>query len=230
MGGMPPEKGNPMPTASNKARSVGLRDISTPKAPLQDRSKDRVERVLDAAEALVDAHGAGQVTMQMISRESGVGRASVYQFFPSIHAVWKALALRYLADLQSHLEAEVLDRAFAHWSEVWDALVDAAVEYYNANPRAQSILLGSDGTQELRTADPEYDRRYAEWIAETFEHLAELGPELDVEHLRINVTCTTSLFSLSVWEHGRITPFYADEIKRITKAYTNSVIAASSSG
>lgn len=219
-----------MQTAPKTVRNSRSRTLSTPKEPLQVRSRDRVERVLDAAEALVDEYGASQVTMQMISRESGVGRASVYQFFPSIFAVWKALALRYLDELQSHFEQEVRNRAFTHWSEAWDALIDAAVDFYNANPRAQSILLGSDGAQEIRTADPDYDRRYADWIAKTFKHLAELGPELDVEHLRINVTCTTSLFSLSVWEHGRITPFYADEIKRITKAYTNSVIAASSGG
>ncbi len=214
-----------MPTASKK--KTRPRAMSTPKPPVQDRSRDRVERVLDAAEELVEECGAGHVTMQMLSSRSGVGRASVYQFFPSILAVWKALALRYLAALQLHFEDEVLRHDYTHWSEVWDALIDAAVAFYDANPLAQSILLGADGTQEIRIADPEYDRRYAEWIAERFAHLADHDRALSVEHLRVNVTCTTALFSLSVWEHGRITPFYAAEAKRVSKRYTEGVLAES---
>ena len=163
----------------------------------------------------------------MLSKRSGVGRASVYQFFPSILAVWKALALRYLEALQIHLGHNVLNQRFTHWSQAWDALIDAAVDFYDANPLAQSILLGSEGTQEIRTADPEYDLRYAEWIAESFAHLADHDLAFRVEHLRVNVTCTTALFSLSVWEHGRITPFYAREAKRVSKTYTEGVAADS---
>jgi len=208
-------------TSSPNTRFAASRDVTTPKQPVQDR--DRFERVLDAAESLLDEHGAGQVTMQMISQESGVGRASVYQFFPSILAVWKALAVRYLSALQKQFDAAVDGQTFTHWEQVWDTLIDAAVDFYHANPRAQDILLGSEGTQEIRVADPEYDRRYAEWIAETFGHLSNTPEALSVEHLRINVTTTTALFSLSVWEHGRITPFYINEIKRISKAYTEKL-------
>ncbi len=218
---------HPVSTERKNTRIPKLRNNSTPKLPVQDRSRDRVERVLDAAEDLVNVYGAGHVTMQMISRGSGVGRASVYQFFPSILAVWKALALRYLAALQAHFERNVSSTEFAHWTDLWDALIDAAIEFYDANPLARSILLGSDGTQEIRIADPEYDRRYAEWIAEHFANLVEQDRVLSVEHLRVNVTCTTALFSLSVWEHGRITPFYAAEAKRVSKMYTRGVVADS---
>ncbi len=208
-----------MSTTSEKR----VRALSTPKPPVQERSKDRVERVLDAAEELIVEHGAANVTMQMLSTHSGVGRASVYQFFPSILAVWKALAIRYLAALQTQFEHDVVRHRYKHWTEVWDALIDAAVDFYNANPLAQSILLGSDGTQEIRTADPEYDLRYAEWIAESFDYIAKGERAFTVAHLRVNVTCTTALFSLSVWEHGCITPYYTEEAKRVSKAYTRAV-------
>lgn len=215
----------PVPTTTRSLGHARARGLSTPKPPVQERSKDRVERILDAAEELVDEYGAGNVTMQMLSTRSGVGRASVYQFFPSILAVWKALALRYLEALQIHLDQNVLSQRFTHWSRAWDALIDAAVDFYNAHPLAQSMLLGSDGAQEIRSADPEYDRRYAEWIAESFAHLADRNRAFTVEYLRVNVTCTTALFSLSVWEHGRITPFYAAEAKRVSKRYTEGVAA-----
>jgi len=214
-------------TVSESVGNARSRGLSTPKSPVQERSKDRVERILDAAEELVEEFGASSVTMKQISTRSGVGRASVYQFFPSIMAVWKALALRYLAALQDHFEHDVIPQRFTHWTDVWDALIDSAVDFYGAHPLAQSILLGSDGTQEIRSADPEYDRRYAEWIVDRFDHLPDHGRALRVEYLRVNVTCTTALFSLSVWEHGCITPFYTEEAKRVSRMYSESVAAES---
>jgi hypothetical protein len=121
------------------------------------------------------------------------------------------------------LNREVGARDFATWEAAWDALIDAAVDFYHDNPVALSVLFGAEGAQEIRLADPEYDRRYAEWIAQKFGHLGVTPKALSVDHLRINVTATTALFSLSVWEHGRITPFYVDEIKRISKAYTEQL-------
>jgi len=213
-----------MSTTSNSALPADARNLSTPKKPVQVRSIDRVDKILDATESLIKSDGISGVTMQKISQESGVGRASVYQFFPSILAIWKGLALRYLADLQDHFEKYVTHKKYDTWQEAWDVLIDDAVTFYDQNPVAQSILLGSDGTQDLRMADPDYDMHFAEWLAEEFSYLSKDGRSLGPEFLRINVTTTTALFSLSVWEHGSITPFYCDQVKRITKAYNRQLM------
>jgi AcrR family transcriptional regulator len=201
-----------------------VRNLSTPKVPVQERSIDRVDRILDAAESLIESDGISGVTMQKISQESGVGRASVYQFFPSILAIWKGTAVRYLGALQLHFEKNVTHRKYDSWQEAWDALIDEAISFYDQNPIAQSILLGSDGTRDLRMADPDYDMRFAEWISREFSYLAEDARALNADYLRVNVTTTTALFSLSVWEHGTITPFYRDQVRRISKAYNQQLM------
>jgi AcrR family transcriptional regulator len=213
-----------MPGTNPKPGLAETRNLSTPKIPVQVRSIDRVDRILDAAESLIETNGISGVTMQKISQESGVGRASVYQFFPSILAIWKGLALRYLAALKLHFEEHVTHQKYESWQDAWDALIDEALSFYDQNPIAQNILLGSDGTQDLRMADPDYDMRFAEWISEEFSYLVEDDRALSPEYLRVNVTATTSLFSLSVWEHGHITPFYRDQIKRITIAYNQQLL------
>ncbi len=201
------------------AHSDRISALRTPKQPVQQRSIERVEAMLDAAERLVAVHGMSGVTINMIADESGINRASIYQFFPSILAVWRGLALRYLSDLQEVFEGVLREREFRHWLDASEALVDAAVEYYNSHPVPRSVLLGTDGNHDLRLADPDYDRRYAEWISENFRDLAGDERAMGVKFLRVSVTVTTSIFSLSVWEHGRITDFYAGEVKRITRAY-----------
>lgn len=201
------------------------RTLAEPKVPVQERSIDKVERVLDAAESLVLELGTAGVTMQMISQRSGVGRASVYQFFPSILAVWKGLALRYLAELQEAFERDVLPENYDAWPDAWDALIDSAVAYYNENPAAQRVLLGTDEGHDIRIADPEYDKHYAEWIADQYRDLIDDARAADVRFLRVSVTAVTAVFTLSVWEHGAITPAYATEAKRISRGYMQQLIA-----
>jgi len=209
-----------MPSLTSSRKPLRSQIQATPRTPVQNRSIERVERILDAAERLVQECGMTNMTMTMISDRSGVGRGTVYQFFPSKFAIWKGLALRYLVLLEAAFEREVLPKQFTHWTQPWEALIDVAVDFYNQSPVAQSVLLGSDEGHDLRLADAEWDRRYAEWIRDKFIHLAEDPRMFDAKYLRINVTAVTANFSLSVSEHGKITPFYAEQIKRLSIAYT----------
>lgn len=213
-----------MSNTVEQSRIAKVLAVRTPKAPVQQRSIERVEVMLDAAERLVAIHGTSGVTINEIATESGINRASVYQFFPSILAVWRGLALRYLADLQAQFDYIVAEHTYSHWHGAWDALIDTAANYYNENPVPRSVLLGTDGARDLRVADPDYDKRYAEWISETFGYLAQNERGMDVKYLRVIVTMTTSVFSLSVWEHGTITSFYTDEAKRMSRAYTEQLM------
>ncbi len=202
------------------SRKPRPRRVATPRTPVQDRSIERVERVLDAAEYLVEKHGMTNMTMTMIAKKSGVGRGTVYQFFPSQMAIWKGLALRYLAQLEAEFERKVSPQNFTRWIDAWDLLINVAIDFYNRNPVAQTILLGAEEGHDLRLADPEWDRRYAEWMRGKFIHLTEDPRMVDVKHLRVNVTAVTAIFALSVNEHGRITPFYAEQAKKMSIAYT----------
>ncbi len=68
------------------------------------------DAILDATAALVDEDGLLSATMSRIAEEAGIGRATLYKYFPDVEAILFAWHERQIA---GHLEylAEVRDRA-----------------------------------------------------------------------------------------------------------------------
>jgi AcrR family transcriptional regulator len=64
--------------------------------PKQQRGKDRVEKILDAAAAVFDAVGYEAATTHMIAAEAKTAIGSVYQFFPDKAAIFNAMELRHV--------------------------------------------------------------------------------------------------------------------------------------
>ena len=48
------------------------------------------DAVLDAAAALVQQHGLGGVTMSRVAQDAGVGRATLYKYFPDVESILEA--------------------------------------------------------------------------------------------------------------------------------------------
>lgn len=67
------------------------------------------DATLDAAAALVAKHGLASVTMSQIARDTGIGRATLYKYFPDVESVLTAWHER---QVTGHLEllAGVRDR------------------------------------------------------------------------------------------------------------------------
>jgi len=57
---------------------------------IEGHRRDVREAILDAAWRLVTAHGLLSVTMSQIAQEVGVGRATLYKYFPDVQAVLHA--------------------------------------------------------------------------------------------------------------------------------------------
>ena len=69
------------------------------------------DAILDATAALVAEHGLTGVTMSQIARESGIGRATLYKYFPDIGSILAASTTN--ASIAAHLHhlAEVSEAA-----------------------------------------------------------------------------------------------------------------------
>jgi AcrR family transcriptional regulator len=68
------------------------------------------DAVLDTAAALVAHHGLLSVTMSRIAEETGIGRATLYKYFPDVEAILLAWHERQIADHLQRL-ADIRDRA-----------------------------------------------------------------------------------------------------------------------
>ena len=68
------------------------------------------DATLETTAALVAEHGLASVTMSQIAAETGIGRATLYKYFPDVDAILVAWHERQVADHLAQL-AEVRDQA-----------------------------------------------------------------------------------------------------------------------
>ena len=57
------------------------------RAPVQERSRQTVTRILDAAAAIADEHGVDAATTRAIADRAGVSYPSLYRFFADREAI-----------------------------------------------------------------------------------------------------------------------------------------------
>ncbi|MBW4694243.1 MAG: TetR family transcriptional regulator [Lyngbya sp. HA4199-MV5] len=69
--------------------------------PKQQRGKERVEKILDAAAAVFDEVGYEAATTHLIAAKAGTAIGSLYQFFPDKAAIFKAMELRHAERVQA---------------------------------------------------------------------------------------------------------------------------------
>ena len=100
--------------------------ILTPrKLPTQARAKARIQRVLDATQAILNRDGPAAVTTPAIAAESGVSVGSIYQYFPNKEAIILALYEARLAHIRQ-VASEAMDDGESDWRRFfrkWIALV-----------------------------------------------------------------------------------------------------------
>jgi AcrR family transcriptional regulator len=68
------------------------------------------DAILDTTAALVDEHGLLSVTMSQIAGETGIGRATLYKYFPDVEAILLDWHERQISRHLEHL-AEIRDQA-----------------------------------------------------------------------------------------------------------------------
>jgi AcrR family transcriptional regulator len=68
------------------------------------------DAILDATAGLVAEHGLLSVTMSQIAEETGIGRATLYKYFPDVEAILSAWHGRQISHHLRYL-AEIRDRA-----------------------------------------------------------------------------------------------------------------------
>ena len=125
------------------------------RVPRQARSRERLARMLDAAEELLVAEGPGALTTTRVAAAAGVSVGSLYQYLPDKEAIVEALAGRYLAEFEGLMEALVEEASAAPelWSDPVGRLLDAFAQRYRERPGYRALWFGREMTPGLRAAD-----------------------------------------------------------------------------
>jgi AcrR family transcriptional regulator len=125
------------------------------RVPRQARSRERLQRMLDAADALLASEGAEALTTTRVAEAAGVSVGSLYQYLPDKGAIVEALAGRYLAEFEGLMERMVEEARAnpAEWNDPVGRLLDAFAQRYRARPGYRALWFGRHLNEELRAAD-----------------------------------------------------------------------------
>lgn len=134
---------------------AGLRLRRTPR---QARARQKVAKVLEAADRLLASEGPEVLTTTRVAAEAGVSVGALYQYLPDRDAIIDALAEQYLTRLEA-LMASLADRAAREsWSDPVALLVDAFAELYRSEPGFRALWFGRHLTERTRKADYRHKR------------------------------------------------------------------------
>ena len=147
------------------------------KLPTQQRSRERVERMLAAASALIAESGSDAMRMSEVAERAGVPIGSLYQFFPDKGAIIRTLAERYNALGHACIEKELADvRDLDGLREAFARLIDIYHALFLAEPVMRDIWSGAQADMALRDIDLDDSRQTGRMLAAVLERI---NPEAD---------------------------------------------------
>ena len=76
----------------------------TAKKPDRELAERRREEILDAAARLFAEHGYSETDTQVLADELGVGKGTLYRYFPSKRELFLAAADRVMRQLREHID------------------------------------------------------------------------------------------------------------------------------
>ena len=112
------------------------------KLPVQKRSQQRLEKVVEMAITILEKQGLENCTIPEVSFQSDVPKAHIYQYFPTINHLYILLIKRYLDDLQGFMGFK--SKAYKMWNtqDITRDLILQVVLFYNSNKAASILILG----------------------------------------------------------------------------------------
>jgi AcrR family transcriptional regulator len=142
------------------------------KEPTQQRSRERVERMLAAASDLIAQRGSDAMKMGEVAECAGVSIGSLYQFFPDKSAIIRALAERFTAESRACIDAALVDvpdepALLAAFAE----LVDTYYAICLSEPVMRDIWAGTQADKTLRELELADSRASADTLVRVWHRL-----------------------------------------------------------
>ncbi len=149
--------------------------------PNQNRSRERVERILDCATALIAESGSDAMRMSEVARRASISIGSLYQYFPDKGAIVRMLAERYNAEGRACIEAGLADvRTADELHDAFGALIDEYYAMFLAEPVMRDIWSGIQADKALRDIDLADSRANSAVLVEVLKRLPITADEKEL--------------------------------------------------
>ncbi len=201
----------------------------TRRAPTQDRSRQRVERILDAAGHLFSEKSFDGATTEEIAERAGVSIGSVYQYFPNKEALFEAIADQYLARARAVFERHMTAAAVegGTWDEIIDRAIDAFDDLQRTEVGGRAVWLNWARSARFFAAGAALNEEFA---GQAEGILAMFAPALPVKRRRLVATMIVEVISamlfVGVRMGGQIGPEIVQETKVLLRRYLEPIANA----
>lgn len=207
------------------------RGIQPRRQPMQQRSRDRVGKILDAAAQLLAEDGYDAVKTNAIAARAKVSIGSVYQFFPNRFAIFNALAERYRSKISESLRLHLEPATIDNWDEALENTIDSLATLWRTDWAFHSVWLAIQNTAELRDSREHY--RNALITSPLAEFLKRLLPGLPRNQIltmgRVILETSNLLLDLSMRGGPNQDESIIDELKFVLHRYIRGHIEAARS-
>ncbi|WP_329561719.1 TetR/AcrR family transcriptional regulator [Kitasatospora sp. NBC_01266] len=129
--------------------------------PQQQRSREKVARILTATAKLLEERDYEEVGTKLIAAEAGVSVGVLYRFFPDKHAIVSTLVVRWLDEFTTLTDQVLAGPLPGTPGELTARLLDAHVRFRREQPGFQRLCLSGPPLPALREYDEATDRRLA---------------------------------------------------------------------
>jgi AcrR family transcriptional regulator len=172
------------------------------RVPSQKRSRERVERILDAAAALVVREGVDAMTTQQIARSADVPVASLYQYFADKEDVLLALAGRDMDEMDAEVATALAELGTEDLTveSVVRTTMESFVRVYHRRRAFVEIYLRGRTNTAVHRFGRDHNERIAGTLREYAVDVGIAGPDLTPSRALLAVEMGDRVFQLA-FEH-----------------------------
>ena len=161
---------------------IALEHISLRRMPSQQRSRERVERMLNCAAGLIADQGSDAMKMSEVARLADISIGSLYQYFPDKSAIIRALAEHYGAECLKCIEDGLAGvTSLDALCEAMGTLTDVYYALFLAEPVIRDIRFGTQADKSLQDLEITESRESGALLSDA---LLRVAPNADDSSVR----------------------------------------------
>ncbi len=196
----------------------GLRHV-----PVQGRSSQRRELILDTAASLIDESGYGALTPTLIARRAGMSGPAIYRYFADTDAIVRALAARNLERFLAAAAARVADEPV--WQDALAGFVDVYVGLMRNEPGFRWLGLGDGVDRHLLSATERNTRIVGRAAGEFMSTAYDTWDRPDfAKHVDVIVELIVALIDRAFDGDDQGDPFFIAEARRLSVSYLDEFL------
>lgn len=159
-------------TAAQASATAVEPALSARRTPTQQRSRERLERILAVSTELIAAKGSDQVKMSEIAELAQISIGSLYQYFPDKSTVIRTLAERYNAESRRCIETALAGvQDLDGLRMAYSGLLDQYYQIVLATPAMRDIWSGMQADRQLLALELEESRAAGALLAEAMRRV-----------------------------------------------------------